>query len=84
METWTHAYTKSTSSASAPKKRIRNYHSTWQMKNGETGETLPLKQWGALSDGLYDWDNVKYMLGDARQLLNACRAALASKRSGTT
>jgi hypothetical protein len=30
---------------SAPKKRIRNYHPTWEMQYGEMTEKLPRKQW---------------------------------------
>jgi hypothetical protein len=33
---------------SDPKKRIRNYHPTWEMVYGEMAEALPLKQWKCL------------------------------------
>lgn len=38
---------------SDPKKRIRNYHLTWEMQYGEMAETLPLKQWKVLTNGMY-------------------------------
>lgn len=44
---------------SDPKKRIRNYHPTWEMQYGEIAEKLPLKQWELLTNGLYDWDDVQ-------------------------
>lgn len=38
---------------SDPKKRIRNYHPTWEMQYGEMAEKLPLKRYQVLVSG---WD----------------------------
>lgn len=38
---------------SDPKKRIRNYHPTWEMQYGEMAEKLPLKRYQVLVAG---WD----------------------------
>ncbi len=60
---------------SESKKRIRNYHPTWEMQYGEMAEELPLKQFEVLTNGMYDWDDVKYMLGDARHYVRRVWAA---------
>lgn len=41
--------------------------------------TLPLKQWEALTNGMYDWDDVRYMLGDARHYVRRVWAATRSQ-----
>lgn len=64
---------------SDPKKRIRNYHPTWEMQYGEMAEKLPLKQWEVLTNGMYDWDDVRYMLGDARHCVRRIWAATRSQ-----
>lgn len=64
---------------SDPKKRIRNYHPTWEMQYGEMAEKLPLKQWEVLTNGMYDWDDVKYMLGDARHYVRRIWATTRSQ-----
>ncbi|AZD01345.1 hypothetical protein [Pseudomonas chlororaphis] len=64
---------------SDPKKRIRNYHPTWEMQYGDMAEELPLKQWEVLIDGMYDWDDVRYMLGDAHHCVRRVWAATRSQ-----
>jgi len=41
---------------SDPKKRIRNYHPTWEMQYGEMSEKLPLKRYQVLVNGWDWWD----------------------------
>lgn len=41
---------------SDPKKRIRNYHPTWEMQYGEMADKLPLKNWRVLVRGWGWWD----------------------------
>ena len=41
---------------SDPKKRIRNYHPTWEMQYGEMADKLPLKRYEVLVRGLDWWD----------------------------
>ena len=41
---------------SDPKKRIRNYHPTWEMQYGEMAEKLPLKRYHVLVNGWDWWD----------------------------
>lgn len=41
---------------SDPKKRIRNYHPTWEMQYGEMAEKLPLKRYQVLVAGWDWWD----------------------------
>ena len=50
-----------------PKKRIRNYHPTHEIKYGDMTETLPLKEYKVLPFG-YDWGEVGYNR-EARQSL---------------
>ena len=64
---------------SDPKKRIRNYHPTWEMQYGEMAEALPLKQWEVLTNGYYNWDDVRYGLGEARQYVLRIWAATRSQ-----
>ncbi|MDF9893508.1 hypothetical protein [Pseudomonas donghuensis] len=66
---------------SESKKRIRNYHPTWEMQYGEMAEELPLKQFEGLTNGMYDWDDVKYMLGDARHYVRRVWAATRTRPS---
>lgn len=40
-----------------PKKRIRNYHPTWEMQYGEMADKLPLKQYEVLLRGWGWWDS---------------------------
>lgn len=49
------------------------------MQYGEMAETLPLKQWEVLTNRMYDWDDVKYMLGDARHYVLRVWAATRSQ-----
>lgn len=41
------------------KKRIRNYHPTWEMQYGEMAEKLPLKKWKVLPFNL-GWDELSW------------------------
>jgi len=41
---------------SDPKKRIRNYHPTWEMQYGEMAKKLPLKRYQVLVAGWGWWD----------------------------
>ncbi|BAQ75183.1 uncharacterized protein POS17_3489 [Pseudomonas sp. Os17] len=41
------------------KKRIRNYHPTWEMQYGEMAEALPLKEWLVLPFN-HDWDDLNW------------------------
>ena len=61
------------------KKRIRNYHPTWEMQYGEMAEKQPLKQWERLTNGMYDGDHVRYMLGDARHYVQRVWTATRSQ-----
>ncbi|MFJ3153557.1 hypothetical protein ACIPIX_05370 [Pseudomonas protegens] len=40
-----------------PKRRIRNYHPTWEMQYGEMADTLPLKEWLVLPFS-HGWDDL--------------------------
>jgi len=64
---------------SDPKKRIRNHHPTWEIQYGEMAETLPLKQWEVLTNDMYDWGDVRYMVGDARHYVRSVWAATRSQ-----
>jgi len=64
---------------SDPKKRIRNQHPPWEMQYGEMAETMPLKQWEVLTNDIYDWDEVRYMLDDARHYVRSVWAATRSQ-----
>lgn len=41
------------------KKRIRNYHPTWEMEYGEMAEKLPLKKWMVLPFN-FGWDELSW------------------------
>jgi len=43
-------------------------------------EKLPLMQWEVLTNGMYDWDDVRYMLGDARHYVDARTAKTRANR----
>ncbi len=49
------------------------------MQYGEIAQTLPLKQWEVLTNCMYDWDDVRYMLGDARHYVQRVWAATRSQ-----
>ncbi len=42
-------------------------------------EKLPLKQWEVLTNCMYDWDDVRYMHGDARHYVQRVWAATRSQ-----
>ena len=64
---------------SDPKKRIRNYHPTWEMQYGEMAETLPLKQWEVLTKADADWMEVDLYMGDAHHYVQVVAAATRSQ-----
>jgi len=62
---------------SDPKKRIRNYHPTWEMEYGEMAEKLPLKKWSVLPFN-FDWDELSWNR-DAQGYLTEVWAATRSQ-----
>ncbi|WP_053159072.1 hypothetical protein [Pseudomonas protegens] len=60
-----------------PKKRIRNYHPTWEMQYGEMADTLPLKEWLVLPFE-HDWEDLNWSR-EAREDLVRVWAATRSQ-----
>lgn len=62
---------------SDPKKRIRNYHPTWEMEYSEIAEKLPLKKWSVLPFN-FNWDELSWNR-DAQGYLTEVWAATRSQ-----